>query len=294
MKRIAALFSLLILGTTAAAQNLPVEDQLLNEMPVVRRYTVELIVFAYTEDVSVGTELFPADEPVVVEDELLTIDEEALLAGEFVSNVERPLPDDSNPGGDDDSLTELQGEEGLEHELPFILLAEEEFTMVDIIEKFELLDAYETQLHVAWTQPTYPAEDTLPIELHALGAVPPGLNGSFTLYLSRYLHLVVDLALDASAAEEDTFEQADEPAFSFGDPRQQDELFIYGADGDIVTGTVRYRLQENRIVKNGEMRYFDHPKFGVVAKVTRIEEEPEKEEQESLQESRQLPGISGQ
>ena len=36
---------------------------------------------------------------------------------------------------------------------------------------------------------------------------------------------------------------------------------------------MRFRIQEDRIVKNGETRYFDHPKFGVVAKVTRVEEE---------------------
>jgi len=36
---------------------------------------------------------------------------------------------------------------------------------------------------------------------------------------------------------------------------------------------VRYSIQENRILKNGELRYYDHPKFGVLAMVTRIEEE---------------------
>ena len=32
-----------------------------------------------------------------------------------------------------------------------------------------------------------------------------------------------------------------------------------------------YRIEEDRIVKNGDVRYFDHPKFGVVVKVTRVE-----------------------
>ena len=36
---------------------------------------------------------------------------------------------------------------------------------------------------------------------------------------------------------------------------------------------VYYRIQEDRILKNGELRYYDHPKFGVLAKVTRVEEE---------------------
>ena len=44
---------------------------------------------------------------------------------------------------------------------------------------------------------------------------------------------------------------------------------------------VRYRIQENRILKNGELRYFDHPKFGVLAKVTRVEDEEEDARRES-------------
>ncbi|MGB5689254.1 MAG: CsiV family protein, partial [Woeseiaceae bacterium] len=39
--------------------------------------------------------------------------------------------------------------------------------------------------------------------------------------------------------------------------------------------TVRYRIQENRILKSGELRYYDHPKFGLLAAVIRIEEEDE-------------------
>jgi hypothetical protein len=279
MKRVVALLSLFILSVAATAQNLPVENQLLDEEPVVRRYSVELVVFAYTEDVSTGTELFIADEPVVVEDE-------TLLADDAVIDAEGLLVDDSVA---DEVPIDPQDAEDLEQEPPFILLPEEEYLLIDVIHQFELLDAYETLLHVAWTQPTYPAEDTLPIELHTLGAVPDRLNGSVTLYLSRYLHLVIDLSLDATEENVGFVGNVDEPAFGFGDPRHQDDPYGFDIIGNPNEGIVRYRLQENRIVKNGEMRYFDHPKFGVVAKVTRIEEDPEPEE-ESYDESRQLLG----
>ena len=36
--------------------------------------------------------------------------------------------------------------------------------------------------------------------------------------------------------------------------------------------SVFYRIREDRIMRNNEIRYFDHPKFGVIAKVVRIEE----------------------
>ena len=35
-------------------------------------------------------------------------------------------------------------------------------------------------------------------------------------------------------------------------------------------------------MKNGELRYFDHPKFGVLAQVSRVEEEEPPEDSELL------------
>ncbi len=303
MRRIATLFSTLVLTSTVVAQDLPVEDQLLEEAPVVRRYTVELIVFSYAENVSVGTELFLPDAPV-------PLDNEALLDINAIVDGEGPIADDSIASNSatrrvEDSNTESEQDKGAQSdedpmlddadlELQFVLLPEEEHTLGGISRKFDLLDAYETILHVAWTQPTYPKEETLPIELHAFGEVPAGLEGSFTLYLSRYLHLVVDLALDAdnqdsdNAAVVEEIEDDNEASFSFGDSRIRDDMYVDPFDNDDQQGVVRYRLQENRILKNGELRYFDHPKFGVVAKVTRVEEVEEEPEEEDLQESQQL------
>ena len=303
MRRIATLFSILVLTSAVVAQDLPVEDQLLEEAPAVRRYTVELIVFSYAENVSVGTELFLPDEPVPLDDSAL-LDIDAIIDGEG------PIADDSIASNSatsraENSSAEPEQDEGAQSdqdpmledadlELQFVLLPEEEHTLGDISRKFDLLDAYETILHVAWTQPTYPKEETLPIELHAFGEVPAGLEGSFTLYLSRYLHLVVDLALVAenqasdNAAVVEEIEDDDDATFSFGDSRLRDDMYVDPFDSSDQQGVVRYRLQENRILKNGELRYFDHPKFGVVAKVMRVEEVEEEPEEEDLQDSQQL------
>jgi len=112
---------------------------------------------------------------------------------------------------------------------------------------------------------------TEPIELASLAVPPDGLEGRLTLYLSRYLHLVVDLQLDA----EDAGSGLDDEVSNYGDYRTTNELTI-NEFGDVVTpGPVRYRIQENRILRNGELRYFDHPKFGVLAKVLRVDEDAE-------------------
>ena len=206
------------------------QDELLDEEQVpIKRYTVELIVFSYQENVGVGTELFPADEI-----ELPTEEIEEIVVEERV----RRHPDAVG--------------------LTSVFLTDEEFTMYDVVERLELLDAYDPIMHVGWTQAGFPLQDTDAMDLSVFGEPPVGLDGSFTLYLARYLHLVVDLSMDAPV-EVIEIEFDDYTSYEFDDMTPLD-------------GPVRYRIQEDRIFKNGEIRYFDHPKFGVVAKVSRIEE----------------------
>ncbi len=234
------------------------QDELIDdEVPEIKRYTVEIIVFSYVEDVSVGTEVFPPDRtegPVDIIGEIV------------VEERRRRTPDriDLDP----------------------VLLTEEEFTMLDVVERLVLLDAYEPILHVGWTQPGFPREETEAMELAVFGEPPEGLKGNFKLYLGRYLHLVVDLTLDA-ATEVEEIPIVDESIFLFGDARPQ-----YEFESEPDEGPVRYRLQETRIIKNGEIRYYDHPKFGVIAKVMRVEKAEDSDENE-MAESPQLLGQTG-
>ena len=282
MKRIVTFLLLSLCLAMAIAQDEALQPEL-EETPEIRRYTVEIIVFSYLEDVSVGSEQFIPDEPPVEEELLLDEDGNPIVEFEELDDVvevvdaemnaeeEEPfvwVVSDVEEGTTDLATEHAEGEERAK--LEFVPLTEEELVLSDAIRQFELLDAYETIMHVGWTQPTYPAEETPPMQLQLFGEVPDGLNGTFTLYLSRYLHLVVDLALDAPV---EVVELADEDSFfSYRDAQRQ-----YSGDFDAAAQPVRYRIQENRIVKNGELRYFDHPKFGVVAKITRVEKVEEEE-----------------
>ena len=175
------------------------------------------------------------------------------------------------------------GDEDEPNPFQLVLMTEDELTLGKAINQFELLDAYETILHFGWTQPAFPEEETPAIELHLLAEPPEGLNGTLTLYLSRYLHLVVDLALDApSEFEKEVID--DDTFFSFGDARRQ-----YGDEPEAMP--VRFRIQDNRIFKNGDLRYFDHPRFGVLARVSRVEE-PEEEDTEANDEPETLTRSS--
>jgi hypothetical protein len=250
MKVLTTILFLLMAASAAIAQDEP----LLEEEEEIRRYTVELIVFSYTEDVSVGTEIFPPEEPIV----------DDVLSPDFGSPIESDLLSAEPAISEEVALEE---EDFGEQDRSPVFLGEEEFTLIDVAERFERLDAYETIMHVGWTQATYAEEETEAIELWEFGDVPEGLDGRFTLYLSRYLHLVVDLNLDAPGQFDEPV-IFDEPEIEFGDSRRQ-----FGTDLEDVVMPVRYRILDDRIFKNGDVRYFDHPKFGVVAKVTRFEEE---------------------
>lgn len=221
MNRIATLLTtVLFLGTAAAQQD--IDDPLVEEQPV-RRYTVEVIVFSYEENVSVGSEIFLPDEPPPEEELLLDEDGNPIIADEGPAPV---FSDDMTEAGDEvveeeappawavvlPASTPASEDAGNSSPFELVLLPEEEFTLGDAARQFELLDAYKTMMHFGWTQPTFPEEETPAIELRLLAEPPEGLNGTLTLYLSRYLHLVVDLALDAP--NEFETEVVDDDSFS--------------------------------------------------------------------------------
>ncbi len=220
------------------------------ELEEIRRYTVEVIIFRYAQDVSSGSERFMPDEPPSTP--LETVDEDAPLVS--TPAYEAPV----EPGPEPEPMRDL----GLE------FLGEDQLTMSDVLAKLDRLDAYEPLMHFGWTQSAWLDEETEPLNLATFASPPAGLDGTLELYLSRYLHLVVNLELDAP---ENTVIGGSADGGSTGDSD-----FLGYLDADEAIGRTRYRIQENRILKNGDLRYFDHPKFGVLAKVTRVEDDGEK------------------
>jgi hypothetical protein len=141
--------------------------------------------------------------------------------------------------------------------IDFRLLEPAQYTMCNIYSKLEKLDAFRPILHTGWTQTTVERDLTAPVRLRMLGNVPLKLDGDLTLYLSRYLHLVVNLQMDAVSLQ---------PVQSYS---PQDSS--WSDKPDLRPAPVRYSIFEDRIFKSGELRYFDHPKFGVLVRITRHE-----------------------
>lgn len=243
MRRVTITIAMTLAWAAAAAQTMTEPEE--SDVP---SYTVEVIIFEYAENVSVGTEVFLPDEPV-------------LPGGDELAASDLTF-------GDPGTVAAAADEKPERDEPEFFLLVESDLTLTDIAGKLERLDVYKPVMHFAWTQVTRPEEETQPIDLQALAEPPEGMEGSFTLYLSRYLHLVVDLSLEQRSSLADPV-AIDDSGSVFRDRRG-------GATyDDIQTPPVRYRIAEDRIFKNGDLRYFDHPKFGVLAKITRVEEPDE-------------------
>ena len=239
MKKRATLLLLPLLAAGAVAQNTVLDEA----VPEVRRYTVEMIIFAYADGGSAGSEIFPPDVPLVLES-----------VPEIVAMPE--------------VVVDLEKETTKRHkQYEIVMLAEKDFSLVKSYEHLQRLDAYEPLMHFGWTQPTYPDEKVEARPLSSFMTPPNGLQGELTLYLSRYLHLAVKLQLDETYGG-----NAPEPEALLSRNRFDDGYYNVGDDAP-ASYPVRFRIDEDRIFRNGELRYFDHPKFGVLAKITRVEEE---------------------
>ncbi len=94
--------------------------------------------------------------------------------------------------------------------------------------------AYRPILHVAWIQPVGGGEPSAPVHIQSTDGK---LNGYVQMQHDQGLQMTVDLEL--------------------------------GANPDSGLGrTVIYRLNEQRSIKVNEVYYLDHPKFGLIAKIS--------------------------
>ena len=130
---------------------------------------------------------------------------------------------------------------------------------LELKKEFEYLynsNSYEPLLHFSWNESIYPNEKKNVRPLCSFVALPTNVKGNLTLYLSRYLHLDINI-------------QINEPSEKISLKNFSDNL----EELKPITHYIKYQINEDRIFRNEELHYFDHPKIGVLAKVSRIENE---------------------
>ena len=241
------------------------------------RYQVELIVFRQLDPAPGNEQFAPPYDPFAT----ATLDElDALLSGigdpdDFAwldpTTIADPLADlpaddeDEARFSDEDLASEAPGELATELEdaeepeprrEPQIIEDEEQWQLADLIERINDSKYFQLLAYQVWQQDGVLFDETEPFVLQTLNNDEGLLEGTATLSLSRFLHLLLEI---------DWL------------PREKNEGFsLYPGLAGLVAKPTPYTISESRLMQRGDIHYFDHPLFGVVALVTRVEE-PESE-----------------
>ena len=97
-----------------------------------------------------------------------------------------------------------------------------------------------------WTQTMETKSASLPVRIRSPQAPNPDeLDGAIRIYLSRYLHMDINLTY------------------------QEESNAVTGATAG-ESGKVNYRIHEQRRIKGQETHYIDHPKFGALVRLTPV------------------------
>lgn len=99
---------------------------------------------------------------------------------------------------------------------------------------------YRPLAHFAWAMPAQWTGEPIPLRLSTLAAGALPFSGLASLEEERFVHLALDLRMPA-----------------------------------VEEGGGEYRIRERRRLLLGEVHYFDHPRFGVIARLFRHRPRPE-------------------
>lgn len=229
-----------------------------------RWYEVEIIVFSHQEDEGEDGEVWPEVElPATLEHAIVLApppeEREAAEAGGAVL-----------PGG---LVT------------PYQMLPGELLKLREFDRRLARAAGFTPLIHAAWRQPAFPRGVSMPVRIewapeapevisvpeeealmvppampelehgHEAVDVPqPGLTGTLTISVNRYLHLDTDLYFrPGQTAPEET------ETLGFLDMFAGDEAPRI------------FRMHQSRRMRSNEIHYLDHPRFGLIVQVTPFE-----------------------
>ncbi|KPJ94316.1 MAG: hypothetical protein AMJ53_05510 [Gammaproteobacteria bacterium SG8_11] len=181
----------------------------------------------------------------------------------------------------------------------YVLLDKEFFQLSNIAKKIDASSQYDVVLHLAWRQPTFDEDKSIPVfvfndmldrdptpkpvstpgfgqgydfYVDGLAAGPQyhWLSGTLKLSVSRYLHLESDLHIKLRTTKQEVIEESPPPETGgfgsfFGMSREPTPIMI---ERPLLQD---YRLFETRRMRSKEIHYFDHPLMGIIVKVTPYE-----------------------
>lgn len=278
MTAITGLAGFMLVSTGVLAQN---DDQ--DPVAFPTRYEVELIIFRHL-DQSRNTPEIPAaasmiqDSPFDLKLADPSLEKDPRVAVDTAPERQiRTMASEEKLTGDVDNQPYLSRPDEIvsflvmspRAEFPdFVPFDEASFTLNGVYNRIIRLDAYEPLIHLGWVQPAKNTEAAKPYQITNQSGAPVGITGTVTLYKERYLHLALDLALE-SIPEDEALEPAaqeipPERVFGLSMPVSEDKPTEHAS--------ATHKLQQSRRIRVSNVHYFDHPLFGVIATVNKIEE----------------------
>jgi hypothetical protein len=212
-----------------------------------QRFRVELVIFAHEPGARAATEDFLAEPDGPSTGRLEEIELAFTERPDWLAILAEGRPDTDEPQATrSDSLETVALP-------PFRQLLDPAAAELDaLLRRLRAQSSYRPLMHLVWDQVALPDAEPPVVDVGASLLASPEIRGSATLSRSRFLHLRLDLE----------FLPADGVT-----PRV---LATGDGLGEVRLLTPRYRLQESRRMRSGEVHYFDHPAFGVIAKVTPV------------------------
>ncbi|MEO0576052.1 MAG: CsiV family protein [Pseudomonadota bacterium] len=193
-------------------------------------FDIEVIVFEYVSGVKGARE----DWRYIDSGREAAQAEHTLKAS--AKTLDEPAQDDDVSGADTD-VVEFKP-------LTFEVLTDEQLRLDAQLTKLRNSRDFRPLIHTGWRQPIYASDNETTLDLARVARMPATLDGTASVYVSRFLHLT--LALDLA------------------DNR---------VGGGTSTDSVIFSLDERRKMRSGELHFFDHPRFGALALISRTDTE---------------------
>ena len=252
-------------------------------------YEVEVIIFANQQKHAADTETWPENVATAGYDHVLDL----ALPGST------PLKPNLPPINAQAAETNMSSDDGdVYGNGAYVLLDKDFFQLNSIAKKIDSSSQYDVVLHLAWRQPTFDEDKSLPVfvfngmlkrdptpepvsnsgsqgydfYVNGLETGPQyyWLSGTLKLSVSRYLHLESDLHMKLRTTRQEVIEESPPPETGgfgsfFGMAKEPTPIMI---ERPVLQD---YRLFETRRMRSKEIHYFDHPMMGIVVKVTPYE-----------------------
>ena len=152
----------------------------------------------------------------------------------------------------------------------FKMLPASRYKLGGVNKNLKLSSDYRPVHHVAWQQPELTKSRAKKVHIKNPEAK---INGTVNLRGGHLLHLDVDMSYFVDLYTEAVTSFTEENISIAGGDIEKIDVEEIEVDEEIIMSGTYAQMKETRRIKLNELHYFDHPLFGVIMRVTRLEVE---------------------